>query len=169
MMMLKEEIDRRHFLKMVVAGGSALIGTMLSIPAIGFILSPLFTKQQLTWSTVGVIDDIPYGIPTPRIVELVTGSGWEAKPVARIVYVVRHENGDVLALSNICTHMQCDVHWDQSLLQFLCPCHGGLYNADGNNIGGPPPQPLPQWVHRTSINAQGQTVLEVANQLSEHI
>jgi Rieske Fe-S protein len=76
----------------------------------------------------------------------------------------------VLALSNICSHMQCDVHWDQQLGQFLCPCHGGLYNIEGANIGGPPPQPLPQWIHRVTVDPQtNQHMLEIQNSLNESI
>ncbi|MBJ7610637.1 MAG: ubiquinol-cytochrome c reductase iron-sulfur subunit [Candidatus Dormibacteraeota bacterium] len=164
-----KKMSRREVLIRGTGLGMGLIGVMLSVPAVGFLLSPLFTKQKLTWITVGPIDEVPVNQPTAMIAEVPVGTGYPTPPVKRIVYVVKKRDGPTLALSNICTHMQCDVHWDPSLGNFLCPCHGGLYDIDGNNTGGPPPQPLAQWVHRTHTDAQGRTILEIQNQLDEHI
>jgi hypothetical protein len=36
-------------------------------------------------------------------------------------------------------------------------------------VGGPPPQPLPQWVHRVHVDAQGKHHLQIANRLQEQI
>jgi Rieske Fe-S protein len=37
------------------------------------------------------------------------------------------------------------VQYDQSNTQFICPCHGGVYDArTGQVLQGPPPSPLPQ-------------------------
>ena len=47
------------------------------------------------------------------------------------------------ALSARCTHKGCLVAWATADKQFHCPCHGGRFDADGRNIGGPPPTPLP--------------------------
>lgn len=157
---------------MVIGTGVAtgVIGVLISIPAIGFLISPLFGKKTTTWVTVGPVDQVPIGVPTPLTAELPIGQGPPAAPQKRIVYVVRHANGSIKVLSNICTHMQCNVHWDTLLQQFLCPCHGGLYDIDGQNIGGPPPQPLPQWIHRITVDrVTGQHVLEVQNRLNEGI
>lgn len=151
------------------AAGGGLITLMLSVPAIGYLLSPLFARKRTAWVTVGTVDDIPVATPTPLVVDMPTGVGWETPPERRVVYVVRRQDGTVLALSNVCSHMQCDVHWDRSLHQFLCPCHGGLYDMDGRNIGGPPPSPLPQWVHRFTTDSEGRRVLEVQNQFDESI
>ena len=60
--------------------------------------------------------------------------------------------------------MSWDVRWQANLGQFECPCHGGLYTIDGQNVGGPPPKPLPQYVHRTERG-----VVYVANRLQEQI
>jgi Rieske Fe-S protein len=97
-----------------------------------------------------------------------TGEAYDDTPVQRIVYVVKRQSGETLVLTNVCSHMQCDVHWDASLGQFLCPCHGGLYDIEGRNIGGPPPSPLPQWVHRFE-NESGQTVLYIENRYQESV
>jgi menaquinol-cytochrome c reductase iron-sulfur subunit len=164
-----KELSRRELLIRGTGLGMGLVGVMLSVPAIGFLLSPLFNKQQLAWVKVGTIDTVPLNKPTALFVDVPVGTGYPTPPVKRVVYVVKKANGEVKALSNICTHMQCDVHWAPELNQFLCPCHGGLYDIDGINVGGPPPQPLAQWVHRLSTDAQGRTVLEIENKLDESI
>jgi thiosulfate dehydrogenase [quinone] large subunit len=50
-----------------------------------------------------------------------------------------------VAFSAICTHAGCTVQFDPAAEQFVCPCHGGSYDArTGRVLGGPPPTPLPQ-------------------------
>jgi cytochrome b6-f complex iron-sulfur subunit len=46
------------------------------------------------------------------------------------------------ALSLACTHARCTVRWDRGARQFLCPCHGGRFDAEGRVVAGPPPAPL---------------------------
>jgi menaquinol-cytochrome c reductase iron-sulfur subunit len=163
-------MSRRRFLVLGTNAGAGMITLMLSIPAIGFLVSPLFQKRTFTWIRVGEIDSVPVGLPTPFTVSMPIGSGPPTPDVERIVYVVKQSTGELLALANTCTHMQCNVHWDPGLGQFLCPCHGGLYDVRGSNIGGPPPSPLPQWIHRTTVDpSTGKTVLEVQNQYNEKI
>ena len=165
-----DKYTRRQFMVLGTGAGMGLIGVLLSIPAIGFLLSPLFAKRRTAWVTIGNIDDIPFDTPTVRLAAMPSEQGFPTPPTNRVVYVVRKTDGSVLTLSNICTHMQCDVHWDAQLDEFLCPCHGGLYNMDGVNVGGPPPQPLAQWIHRMQVDpTTGKQVLEVQNQLNESI
>ena len=47
-----------------------------------------------------------------------------------------------VALSQSCTHQGCTVAYSYQTLAFVCPCHGGTYDASGNVTGGPPPSPL---------------------------
>lgn len=49
---------------------------------------------------------------------------------------------DLFALSPVCTHLGCLVNWHRPKNRFLCPCHGGQYDMDGNAVKGPPPAPL---------------------------
>ena len=43
-------------------------------------------------------------------------------------------------LSNSCAHLGCPVRWFPDKEEFLCPCHGGLYDINGGYVGGPPPR-----------------------------
>jgi thiosulfate dehydrogenase [quinone] large subunit len=59
-------------------------------------------------------------------------------------WVVRPSSSQVVAFSAICTHAGCTVGFDASSLEFVCPCHGGHYNAKtGQVVSGPPPRALP--------------------------
>ena len=59
----------------------------------------------------------------------------------RKLFIVRDEKG-FLSFSARCTHLGCIVVWNRDHDMFLCPCHGGKYDAEGQNVEGPPPRPL---------------------------
>lgn len=50
--------------------------------------------------------------------------------------------GKPRAFSAVCTHLGCVVQWQKEKEQFLCPCHAGMFDAEGKVIAGPPPRPL---------------------------
>jgi len=45
-------------------------------------------------------------------------------------------------LSNSCAHLGCPVRWliIEGEGEFLCPCHGGIYDINGAHVAGPPPR-----------------------------
>ncbi len=45
-------------------------------------------------------------------------------------------------LSSSCAHLGCPVRWilREGEGEFLCPCHGGIYNINGEYVAGPPPR-----------------------------
>lgn len=45
-------------------------------------------------------------------------------------------------LSNSCAHLGCPVRWliTEGVGEFLCPCHGGIYDINGTYVAGPPPR-----------------------------
>jgi len=45
-----------------------------------------------------------------------------------------------VAFSNSCPHLGCKVHWESREERFVCPCHQGIFNAEGTAISGPPAQ-----------------------------
>lgn len=57
-------------------------------------------------------------------------------------FVIRRD-GQVFALSSICTHKGCKVRAqpDQS---FLCKCHGSKFTPDGKVLNGPADRDLPR-------------------------
>ena len=45
-----------------------------------------------------------------------------------------------VAFSNSCPHLGCKVFWEAQAEQFICPCHQGIFDAEGKAISGPPAQ-----------------------------
>lgn len=52
-------------------------------------------------------------------------------------------------LSNSCAHLGCPVRWiiREGEGELLCPCHGGIYNINGEYVAGPPPRDLYRYTH----------------------
>ncbi len=59
------------------------------------------------------------------------------------------------AMSLICTHLGCSVRWNADRRRFICPCHKGMYDANGQVLFGPPPSPL----ERLPVSIRGNTIL----------
>lgn len=58
------------------------------------------------------------------------------------VLVRQGADGQVEALSLVCTHLGCTVEWEEENQGFRCPCHEGKFDAEGRAIAGPPKLPL---------------------------
>ena len=56
--------------------------------------------------------------------------GWYETRKQSIVFIDREGDG-YRALSATCSHLGCRVNWDAADKQFMCPCHGGVYDRDG--------------------------------------
>jgi len=57
-------------------------------------------------------------------------------------YVIHTEDG-VMALYWKCPHLGCTVPpYSTSTNSYNCPCHGSIYNYEGERIGGPAPRPM---------------------------
>ena len=63
------------------------------------------------------------------------------KTVTQKIFIVTTDN-DMFCLSPVCTHLGCQVTWFRPESRFLCPCHGGQYDINGNVVAGPPPSGL---------------------------
>jgi glycine/D-amino acid oxidase-like deaminating enzyme/nitrite reductase/ring-hydroxylating ferredoxin subunit len=51
--------------------------------------------------------------------------------------VYREEGGAVHAVSAVCTHLACIVHWNGAERSWDCPCHGSRFGVDGEVLQGP--------------------------------
>ncbi|NGX42327.1 MAG: Cytochrome b6-f complex iron-sulfur subunit [Chlamydiae bacterium] len=78
-----------------------------------------------------------------RVAEIKPGESFTFKtPDGSTIEIVRKATDDdsaaFIALSNICPHLGCRVMWEPQRDRFFCPCHNGVFNAEGKGIEGPP-------------------------------
>ncbi|HEY9072549.1 MAG TPA: Rieske (2Fe-2S) protein, partial [Desulfobaccales bacterium] len=59
--------------------------------------------------------------------------------------VLNIQGKGILAFSRVCTHLGCLVKYYPDKQEFICPCHAGTFDLDGNVVSGPPPKPLQQF------------------------
>ncbi len=64
-------------------------------------------------------------------------------PTGAKIAITRHKDDagdetDFIALSSVCPHLGCKVHWQPNENRFFCPCHNGVFNEQGVGIDGPP-------------------------------
>ncbi len=152
-----ESMTRRH---VFAVGGQALgvtAGLAVLLPTVGFALAPLFEEQGDDWQVVGPVSEFPSDTYKTVVITVVPGIGESGKTTA---YVRRgsedleeDENGFV-AISTRCAHLGCPVRFVEAAGNFICPCHGGVYDFEGKVIGGPPVRPLDRFQTR-AVDAQG--------------
>ena len=76
--------------------------------------------------------------------ELPVGKAVQVNYNHRGVLVIRTKTG-LSAVGLKCTHWGCNVYWSEEKRAILCPCHAGVFDANGNVLSGPPPKPLPRY------------------------
>ena len=76
----------------------------------------------------------------------------------RQIWVVRNPKG-LYVLVGICRHLGCTPNWFPDQQRFRCPCHGSIYDMEGNVRGGPAPRPL--WRAAVSMDpVDGQVIVD---------
>jgi ubiquinol-cytochrome c reductase iron-sulfur subunit len=51
-------------------------------------------------------------------------------------------NDRFLVCIGLCTHLGCIPAYRSDSKDFLCACHGGMFDTSGGNIKPPPPSPM---------------------------
>lgn len=69
--------------------------------------------------------------------DLKPGEGGVFRLGGRRVAIARYENGLITALSPVCTHLGCHVHYNDLEKTWDCPCHGSRFARDGSVLNGP--------------------------------
>jgi menaquinol-cytochrome c reductase iron-sulfur subunit len=133
-------VTRRQFLKYVVAGTAGLVTVGLGTPLIGYFFSPGWKQKETLTLPIARADSIPVGIPTFVRFEERVPDAWVITTESQGLWVVT-------------THLNCPYYWDNAQKMFVCPCHGGRFDIDGNVLAGPPPRPLDRW---ESLITQGE-------------
>jgi menaquinol-cytochrome c reductase iron-sulfur subunit len=154
-----EEITRRRFLEKLCFGLGGVCAAILGIPLVGFVVAPLFRKTTGKWVSVGKITDFEIGKTVNVTIIDPSPLPWAGITAKSAVWLRRASDQKFIAFSVNCTHMGCPVRWLAEAELFMCPCHGGVYYADGMVAAGPPPKPLIRYDVRT---ANGQVEIKTA-------
>jgi Rieske Fe-S protein len=120
----------------------ALIGGGLTALLGAFALRPQSPSNATRWLRAGTTGDLEPGVPVARVLAVPRVDGWYRERARETVFIVWDGEGSVRALSATCTHLGCQVQWDGAGKKFRCPCHGGVYDASGKVLEGPPPRAL---------------------------
>jgi len=144
-----EPSRRSVFMKIGILLNGA-IAVLLAVPVVGYILSPLRKKGQgyNSWLTLGAVANFPEGETRLATFRNPIVRPWDGQ-TGDIPCWVRHIAGETFQVFAInCAHLGCPVRWFPPSGLFMCPCHGGVYYADGSRASGPPERGLFEYPHK---------------------
>ena len=132
--------NRRTVLaRIVTVAGGVLSAGVASLVAV--VAAPTRLTNPRTWRRAAAPSDLPSDQPLTVVLTARDEDGWYETKKQSVVFLDRDGSG-YRALSATCAHLGCRVKWDTTETKFLCPCHGGVYDRQGNVIAGPPPRGL---------------------------
>jgi Rieske Fe-S protein len=139
-----KKLSRREALKTlgfwIVSGIAAAV---VGIPGVRFAIGNSQVPQEPQWVDAGSPNDFPsQGEFLPVRYSMVAKDAWREVKREGLVWIRSGEDGQLFALSATCTHLGCLVRWRSDEGLFVCPCHTGKFDAEGNVVLGPPPAPL---------------------------
>lgn len=138
-------VGRRRFLEIVGALAGLTVGAIVAVPAVGFMIAPLFRSTPRRWRSVGTLDQFAVGSTVLVGFEDASSQAWAGITSKTGAWLRRVSDTEFIAFAINCTHLGCPVRWEDGAQLFMCPCHGGVYNRDGSVAAGPPPQSLPRY------------------------
>lgn len=135
--------SRRTFLMNVGIALNAAVGVLIATPAVAFVLGPILRKRDYReWVDLGPASNFAPGETTLVSYRNPYSEPWDG-PTANIpAYVRCAEPGSFTVFAINCAHLGCPVRWFSESQLFMCPCHGGVYYADGSRASGPPERGL---------------------------
>jgi Rieske Fe-S protein len=146
-----ESMTRRQVFTAAGLALGGIAGAAATLPQIGFSLAPIFDRPEETFQPIGPADEFTADAYTQAVITIVEGMGEAGKTT---VYVRRgssdlgEDPNGYVAISTRCAHLGCPVRFVEAAANFICPCHGGVYDFEGKVIGGPPVRPLDRFQTR---------------------
>jgi glycine/D-amino acid oxidase-like deaminating enzyme/nitrite reductase/ring-hydroxylating ferredoxin subunit len=156
------ESAERQFIATGFAGNGMTFGVLAAMMACDRVLGRENCWQDLlaptrkhvrggTWRYLKENVDYPYflvgdHVSTPdeasSLRAVKRNEGKIVKLPAGRVACFRDEDGKLVAVSAVCTHLGCLVHWNGAEQTWDCPCHGSRFHPNGEVLAGPAESPL---------------------------
>ncbi|MEW6118154.1 MAG: Rieske 2Fe-2S domain-containing protein [Nitrospirota bacterium] len=128
---------RREFLKSVIKKGFTLLAVLFGFVTLRFLYPAKIKEPELRYYALLPEEELPReGIKKAELTYKKND-----KTITLRIFLVGHGDRQ-FALSSSCSHLGCLVSWSYHKNLFICPCHGGTYDIEGNVVSGPPPLPL---------------------------
>jgi cytochrome b6-f complex iron-sulfur subunit len=123
-------MKRRNFVNYFLGGSLAATVIAFLYPVLRYILPP------------GRAEALERRVAAAKVGDLVPNSFKIFKFGAAPGILIDTQDGQLVALSAVCTHLTCTVRYEGDSGTIFCPCHNGRFDLAGNVISGPPPAPL---------------------------
>jgi Rieske Fe-S protein len=136
-------VSRRWLLLKAGVALNGLVGLALAVPIVRYIFAPWRKDSSYdSWVTLGAMNDFPEGETRLAFYKNPYTHAWDGA-TDNVACYVRRESADQFRVFAInCAHLGCPVRWFPQSQLFMCPCHGGVYYADGSRASGPPERGL---------------------------
>jgi quinol---cytochrome c reductase iron-sulfur subunit, bacillus type len=145
------QLSRRALFTKVGLFLNGLAITVLALPIIGYLVSPILggdRGQYKRWITLGDLGEFPEG--QTRLAKfqnpITSFADGDTDHIPCWVRRMQGEKFQVFAVN--CAHLGCPVRWFPQSGLFMCPCHGGVYYQDGSRASGPPPRGLFEYPYK---------------------
>ncbi len=136
----RQQLNRREFLSFLSLGWITFTAACAGLASLAF---------RFSYPNVNFEPEMDFLAGRPEDYEEGVDERWKN---GFGVWVFKNE-GKLVALSNICTHLGCIPTWLPAELKFKCPCHGSGYYPNGINFEGPAPRPLERY--NVSLTPEG--------------
>jgi Rieske Fe-S protein len=136
---------RRVFFRWLTSAAGAVAAALVSVPFVGYLFQQ--RKQSVHWVALGKVAEFPFGETRTVAFDNPLRQPWDGVTAHTGVFVRREGPGEgavdrFLVFAVNCAHLGCPVSWFPQSGLFMCPCHGGVYYANGQRASGPPPRGL---------------------------
>ena len=76
-------------------------------------------------------------IPEERLKDIKKGEGGIIEIEGKKVGVYKAEDGKIFKINPVCSHLGCELSWNNLEKTWDCPCHGSRFTYDGKSIYAP--------------------------------
>jgi quinol---cytochrome c reductase iron-sulfur subunit, bacillus type len=136
-------VSRRWLLLKIGIAFNALVGVAIAIPVLRYLLSPVKRDRAYeSWVSLGALGQFPVGQTRLATFTNPSRRPWDGETDGVACWVRRTALDQFTVFAVNCAHLGCPVRWFPQSQLFMCPCHGGVYYADGSRASGPPERGL---------------------------